>query len=35
MVYGYKREDGAAVQLPKWDLIRPVVAELFDMPGNS
>jgi polyisoprenyl-teichoic acid--peptidoglycan teichoic acid transferase len=33
MVYGYKRDDGAAVQLPKWDLIRPVVAELFDTPA--
>jgi LCP family protein required for cell wall assembly len=32
MVYGYKREDGAAVQLPKWDLIRPVVDDLFTSP---
>jgi hypothetical protein len=29
MVYGYRRDDGAAVQLPKWDLIRPVVDEIF------
>jgi hypothetical protein len=29
-VYGYKRpSDGAAVQLPKWDLIRPLIEELF------
>jgi LCP family protein required for cell wall assembly len=32
MVYGFRREDGAAVQLPKWDLINPVVAELFAAP---
>ena len=32
MVYGYRREDGAAVQLPKWDLIRPVVEDLFRTP---
>lgn len=32
MVYGYRREDGAAVQLPKWDLIDPVVADLFGAP---
>ncbi len=32
MVYGYRREDGAAVQLPKWDLINPVVADLFAAP---
>ena len=32
MVYGYRRDDGAAVQLPKWDLIRPVVDELFTAP---
>jgi hypothetical protein len=32
MVYGYRREDGAAVQLPKWDLIDPVVADLFTAP---
>lgn len=31
-VYGYRREDGAAVQLPKWDLIQPAVAELFTAP---
>jgi polyisoprenyl-teichoic acid--peptidoglycan teichoic acid transferase len=29
-VYGYRRADGAAVQLPNWELIRPVVAQLFD-----
>jgi LCP family protein required for cell wall assembly len=32
MVYGHKREDGAAVQLPKWDLINPVLADLFMAP---
>jgi LCP family protein required for cell wall assembly len=32
MVYGYRREDGAAVQLPKWDLINPVVDDLFKAP---
>jgi LCP family protein required for cell wall assembly len=32
MVYGYRREDGAAVQLPKWDLIRPVIQDLFSTP---
>ncbi len=32
MVIGYRRDDGAAVQLPKWDLIRPVVDDLFKAP---
>ena len=32
MVYGYRTETGAAVQLPKWDLIEPVVDELFKAP---
>lgn len=32
MVYGYRREDGAAVQLPKWDLINQAVASLFSSP---
>jgi LCP family protein required for cell wall assembly len=32
MVYGYRREDGGAVQLPKWDLINPVIADLFTTP---
>ena len=32
MVYGYRREDGAAVQLPKWDKINPVIEELFTSP---
>lgn len=32
-VYGYKRpSDGAAIQLPKWDLINPVVQDLFSTP---
>lgn len=29
-VRGYRRADGAAVQLPNWELIRPAIAELFD-----
>jgi len=29
LVVGHRRADGAAVQLPNWDLIRPVIAELF------
>jgi LCP family protein required for cell wall assembly len=32
MVYGFRREGGGAVQLPKWDLINPVVADLFTAP---
>jgi LCP family protein required for cell wall assembly len=32
LVYGYKREDGAAVQLPKWELIYQVVADMFAAP---
>lgn len=28
-VRGYRREDGAAVQLPNWELINPVVDNLF------
>jgi polyisoprenyl-teichoic acid--peptidoglycan teichoic acid transferase len=32
MVYGYRRADGAAIQLPKWDLIKPVVDEMFSAP---
>jgi len=32
-VYGYKRpSDGASIQLPKWDLIEPVLADLFSTP---
>jgi LCP family protein required for cell wall assembly len=29
LVVSYRRADGAAVQLPNWDLIRPVITELF------
>jgi LCP family protein required for cell wall assembly len=29
LVYGYRRADGAAVQLPNWDLINPVIEEMF------
>ena len=32
MVYGFRTETGGAVQLPKWDLINPVVADLFTAP---
>lgn len=32
LVVGYRREDGAAVQLPNWDLINPVIEELFGSP---
>lgn len=32
LVYAFRREDGAAVQLPKWDLINPVIADLFAAP---
>jgi LCP family protein required for cell wall assembly len=32
MVYGFRTEAGAAVQLPKWDLINPVIEELFSSP---
>lgn len=29
LVYGYRRADGAAIQLPRWDLINPVLDDLF------
>jgi hypothetical protein len=29
LVYGFRTEKGAAVQLPKWELINPIVANLF------
>ncbi len=29
LVVGHRRADGAAVQLPNWDLINPVIGELF------
>ena len=32
LVYGYVRADGAAVELPNWELINPVVAEHFGSP---
>jgi LCP family protein required for cell wall assembly len=32
LVYGYRRADGAAVQLPNWDLINPVIRDLFGSP---
>ncbi len=34
-VSGYRRSDGAAVQLPNWELIHPLVGELFgSKPGG-
>lgn len=32
LVYGYKRADTAAVQLPVWDKINPAIADLFSTP---
>ncbi len=32
LVVDYQREDGAAVQLPDWDLINPLIEELFGAP---
>ncbi len=32
MVVGHRTENGASVQLPKWDLIRPVIEDLFRTP---
>jgi LCP family protein required for cell wall assembly len=32
LIYAYRREDGAAVQLPKWDLIDPILEDLFHTP---
>ncbi|NIV32170.1 MAG: cell envelope-related transcriptional attenuator [Anaerolineae bacterium] len=29
LVYGHRRSDGAAVQLPRWELINPVLLDLF------
>ncbi len=32
LVVDYQRDDGAAVQLPDWDLINPVIEDLFGSP---
>jgi LCP family protein required for cell wall assembly len=32
LVYGHRRSDGAAVQLPDWDRIDPVIYDLFGPP---
>ena len=32
LVVDYQRADGAAVQLPNWDLINPVIEDLFGSP---
>jgi hypothetical protein len=29
LVFSHRRADGAAVQLPRWDLINPVLVDLF------
>jgi anionic cell wall polymer biosynthesis LytR-Cps2A-Psr (LCP) family protein len=29
LVFSHRRADGAAVQLPQWDLINPVIVDLF------
>jgi LCP family protein required for cell wall assembly len=29
LVVGHRREDGAAVQLPRWELVNPVIEDLF------
>ena len=29
LVFGHRRADGAAVQLPRWELIKPVLLDLF------
>jgi hypothetical protein len=34
MVSGHRRADGAAVQLPNWNLINPKIAELFGPGGH-
>lgn len=34
LVYGRRREDGADVQLPRWDQINPLIAELFGVPAG-
>jgi anionic cell wall polymer biosynthesis LytR-Cps2A-Psr (LCP) family protein len=34
LVFSHQRADGAAVQLPEWDLINPVVVDLFGPPSS-
>jgi LCP family protein required for cell wall assembly len=34
LVFSHQRADGAAVQLPRWDLINPVLVELFGSPSS-
>ncbi len=34
LVFGHRRADGAAVQLPNWDLIDPLVVDLFGPPSS-
>jgi len=36
LVYGHKRADGAAIQLPVWDKINPAIAEpVFHTAGHG
>jgi LCP family protein required for cell wall assembly len=34
LVFSHQRADGAAVQLPRWELINPVLVELFGPPSS-
>lgn len=34
LVFSHRRADGASVQLPRWDLINPVLVELFGPPSS-
>ena len=34
LVFAHRRADGAAVQLPNWDLINPLLVELFGPPSR-
>jgi LCP family protein required for cell wall assembly len=34
LVVGHRRGDGAAVQLPRWELINPVLEDLFGPPAS-
>ncbi|MGD9049859.1 MAG: LCP family protein, partial [Anaerolineae bacterium] len=34
LVVGHRRADGAAVQLPRWDLVNPVLEDLFGPRGS-
>ena len=34
LVVGHRRADGAAVQLPRWNLVNPVLEDLFGPRGS-